>query len=211
MDSMDQIREAFKKVREDMDFLKNEIIKLSQEINEIKTKDSFNKIPTDETNIHTDTIPLPTDISPFKPLKAQNLAISTGNEGVPTNRQTDQQTDQQTQKSMNSMENAFKMLNSLDGVKKEIRLKFKDLTEQEFLVFSTLYQMEDQGEICDYKVLSKKLNLSESSVRDYIGKLIKKDIPVEKVKIKNKNVQLSLSSDLKKAASLSTILQLRGL
>jgi hypothetical protein len=211
MDSMDQIREAFKKVKEDMDFLKEEILSLNREIKEIRVQSSERTIPTEKTDIHTDAIPIPTDISPFKPLKAQNLAISTGNEGVPTNRQTNQQTDQQTEKRENSMENALKVLNSLDSVKREIRLKFKDLTEQEFLVFSTLYQMDDQREICDYKVLSKKLNLSESSVRDYIGKLIKKDIPVEKAKIKNKNVQLSLSSDLKKVASLSTILQLRSL
>ena len=43
---------------------------------------------------------------PYNPLKAQNMVISTGNEGVPTDRQTDQQTDQQTDKgSYNQMNN----------------------------------------------------------------------------------------------------------
>ena len=63
----------------------------------------------------------------------------------------------------------------------------------------------------DYKTLSKRLNLTESSIRDYIGKLIKKGIPVEKIKLNNKNIQLSISPNLKKIASLSTILQLRGI
>lgn len=221
MDLADQVRDAFKKVKEDMDSLRQEISQLAlefKEIKEIRPQSPEKTNLTDKPLSSTDSLSVPTtintlsaEISLFKPQKDQNMDISTGNEGVPTNRQTNQQTDQQTQKRENSMENALKLLNSLDSVKKEIRLRFKELTEQEFLVFSTLYQMEDQGEICDYKVLSKRLNLSESSVRDYIGKLIKKDIPVEKVKIKNKNVQLSLSSDLKKAASLSTILQLRDL
>jgi biotin operon repressor len=63
----------------------------------------------------------------------------------------------------------------------------------------------------DYKSLSERLNLSESSIRDYIGKLINKGIPVEKKKINNKSIQLSISQNLKKIATLSTILTLRGL
>ncbi len=153
----------------------------------------------------------PTDLPPFKALKPQNLPISSGNEGVPTDKPTDQQTNQQIKIGENSMENALKVLNSLDNIKKEIRLKFKDLTEQEFLVFSTLYQLEESEGNCDYKTLSEKLGLSESSVRDYIGKLIKKGIPLDKMKIKNKNVKLSISPNLKKIVSLNTILQLRGI
>ena len=127
-------------------------------------------------------------------------------------RQTDRHINSQPKKDRNSFENALKALESLDGVKKEIRLKFKRLTEQEFLVFTTIYQLENEGkEEINYSEISQRLGLTESSIRDYVGKLIKKGVPVDKHKINNKTIYLSISQNLKKIASLSTILQLRGL
>ncbi len=103
------------------------------------------------------------------------------------------------------------MLDSLDNIKKEIRLKFKRLTDQEILVFTTLYQIDEETGPTDYKTIAKKIGLTESSIRDYIGRLIKKGIPVDKKRINNKIIQLSISQNLKKIASLPTILQLRDL
>ncbi|HTY44341.1 MAG TPA: winged helix-turn-helix transcriptional regulator, partial [Patescibacteria group bacterium] len=100
---------------------------------------------------------------------------------------------------------------SLDNIKKGIRLKFKELTEQEFLVFSAIYQMDSEKGFSDYRSIAQKLGLSESSVRDYVGKLIKKEIPVDKIKINNKNIRISVSEKLKKIVSLNTIFQLRGI
>ena len=79
------------------------------------------------------------------------------------------------------------------------------------LVFSTIYQLEEEQGTTDHKTLSKKLNLSESSIRDYVGRIIKKGIPVEKKRINNKHIQLTISDNLKKIATLSTILQLRDI
>jgi len=79
------------------------------------------------------------------------------------------------------------------------------------LVFSTIYQLEEEAVLIDYKSLSKKLNLTESSIRDYVGRLIKKGIPVEKTKINNKMIRLSISEKLKKIAPLPVIFQLREL
>ena len=80
------------------------------------------------------------------------------------------------------------------------------------MVFTAIYQLEDEGKKeINYSEISKRLNLTESSIRDYVGNLIKKGIPIEKHKINNKTICLSISQDLKKIASLSTILQLRGL
>ena len=111
----------------------------------------------------------------------------------------------------NPIDHAAKILDSLDGIKKEIRLKFKRLTPQEMLVFSALYNLEEESAPVDYKAIASNLELTESSIRDYIGKLIKKGIPVEKKRINNKTIALSVSSNLKRIASLSTILQLRDL
>ena len=167
--------------------------------------------------------------------------ISTGNDGVPTNQPTNQQTNQHppishgnlpqndskplpsTQEissfqpkysksdKISHLEQVSNVLDTLDNIKKEIRTKFKRLTSQEMLVFSSIYSLEDEGFTVDYFLLSQKLGLSEISIRDYIRKLIKKSIPIEKTKEDNKKVQLSVSPNLKKMASLSTILSLKSL
>jgi hypothetical protein len=223
---MDQIKAAFQKVKQDMDSMNEEIniLKqflsenrellstlnekiqdLTQQISKINDKElKFN--PTDNFQNSTISTNNPTDNLPFKPLNNQNLAFSIGNQGVPTNKQINQQTNQQIENT--SFGEAIGILNSLDNIKKEIRTKFKKITDQEFLVFSTIYQMEEEGNV-DYRSLSQKLNLTETSIRDYIGKLIKKGIPVEKTKINNKMVQLSISKNLRKIAPLPVIFQLR--
>lgn len=221
---MDVIKESFRKVKEDMDFLKEELNSLREQIKELKTSLSITsstsiskaQIPTNPALNSTDSKDIPTHNSPFTSLKPLISGISSGNEGVPTDKQTNQQTNQHTQNTPNSpsnrsMEDALELLGSLDNIKKEIRLKFKDLTEQEFLVFSMIYQLDEEQGYSNYRILSQKLNLSESSVRDYVGKLIKKEIPVDKIKINNKNIKLSISKNLKKIVSLNTILQLREL
>ncbi len=229
----DQIKNAFQKVKQDIDSINNEITlinsfltenkgRLSQIDNSLRElsdkmteliakKEVFISTQNPTQKYQNPTIPAdrPTDNSPFNPLKYQKQAFSTGNEGVPADRQTDQQTDQQ--KENVSFGNALNVLNSLDTIKKEIRNKFKRLTEQEFLVFSTIYQLEEEIGYVDYKSISQRLNLTESSIRDYIGKLIKKGVPVDKTRINNKMIQLSISEKLKKVVSLPLILQLREL
>jgi DNA-binding MarR family transcriptional regulator len=204
---MDPLKEAFRKIKEDMDLLRGEILSLNQDIREIRDKLDANTSPTHNPLTSTDISINPTGIPLFKALKPQNIPLSTGNEGVPTDRQTNQQTNQQTEKA--SFNKALEVLNSLDNLKKEIRNKFKRITDQEFLVFSTIYQIEEESGSVDYRTLSQKLNLTESSIRDYVGKLIKKGIPVDKIKINNKMVQLSISEKLKKVTPLPVIFQLR--
>jgi DNA-binding MarR family transcriptional regulator len=218
------IKVAFNKVKQDIDFLAQEINILKQFLSENNEKLSkidnnledlslqlsklnSTHIPTDNPKNPTNPTHIPTDNPPLMPLKEQNMPFSTGNEGVPTDRQTNQQTNQQIEKA--SFNNAIEVLNSLDSLKKEIRNKFKRITDQEFLVFSTIYQIEEETGAVDYRTISQRLNLTESSIRDYVGKLIKKGIPVDKIKINNKMVQLSISEKLKKIAPLPVIFQLR--
>ncbi len=251
---MDKVKEAFYKVKKDIDSLYKEvdsikeILKITRQemINICEILKNVNKnieeISLEKTKKPLETLfvqskPLPaqgypkqtssthpsTHDSSLEPLKHQNKAFSTGNQGVPTDRQTDRQTDIQhtfslkqppnldRTASLDSIDNAAKILDSLDSIKKEIRLKFKRLTDQELLVFSTLYQLDEEEGYTEYKTLANKLNLTESSIRDYVGRLIKKGIPVEKKRINNKIIHLSISKNLKKIASLSTILQLRDL
>jgi hypothetical protein len=111
---------------------------------------------------------------------------------------------------INEFEKAKQILDSLDNIKKEIRIKFKRLTSQEMMVFAKLYSLEEQGiEEITYKIIAQQLNLSESSIRDYINKIHKKGIPMLKKRLNNKKITLTISKDLKQVASLATIYQLR--
>ena len=229
---MDYIKEAFQKVKQDMDFLTQEVnllklgltetrekmIELCEIIKGLNYKISLSNryiTPADESQNSAHPTDSPTLRQEIGGLKTENMPISTGNEGVPTDKQTNRQTDISTQispeKDGNSLNNALEILNSLDNLKKELRLRFKRLTEQELLIFSTIYQLEEEKGYADYKTLSQKLKLSESSIRDYVQRLIKKGVSIEKKRINNKIIQLSISTNLKKIASLSTILKLRDL
>jgi chromosome segregation ATPase len=235
---MDHIRDAFDKVKQDisslkqeLEFLRNALVETRNEMidicailqnllkkteniekqqKELENNSSTQNLEKQTVSTHPSTHP-----SPFKPLKPQILPISTGNGGVPTDRQTDRQTHRQTQNTQeiqkNPVDNAVEILDSLSTIKKEIRLKFRRLTEQEMLIFSTIYQLEEENGHTDYKTVSEKLKLTESSIRDYVGRLIKKGIPVEKTKINNKSIQLKISGNLKKITNLPTIMKLRDL
>ena len=233
---MDHIKESFQRVKQDISFLNQELGFLKKELTEtrekiaeiceilIKINKKVGKRASTQEPLKTTSSTHPsTHLTPFKPLKPLNLPISTGNQGVSTDRQTDRQTDKNTEnlfeisqkeiqpRSQDTIEDAAKIIDSLDRLKKEIRLKFKRLTEQEVLVFSTIYQLDEEEGHTDYKKVAKRLNLTESSIRDYVGRLIKKGIPVDKKRINNKNISLSISHNLKKIASLSTILKLRDI
>ena len=225
---MDPVKDAFDKVKQDIEFLKYELNNLRKGVVETRERmieicEIIKKIDektesvasTHKPKIQTLPTSSSTHDSSLEALKHQNLHISTGNEGVSTDRQTDRQTHRQTQNepkiTENSFDSALEMLESLDSIKKEIRLQFKRLTEQEILIFSAIYQIEEEQGYANYKLLAERLNLTESSVRDYVGRLIQKGIPVEKKKVNNKQIQLFISQNLKKIAPLSTILQLRDL
>jgi len=221
--------------------LHNEIIEIkNSKIPEFKHISPLNATPTDNP-IHIPTnqqiiktsISNPTDRQTVPQeiggLKDPNSQFSTGNEGVPTDRQTYQPTDQQTpfnkeigipNRDFNSsnenievnIKKASEILDSLDKLKKDIRQKFKKLTSQEMTVFSCIYQLSEQNpNNTTYRMIAENLKLSESSIRDYVLKIISKGIPLKKEKIDNKKVVLSVSNDLKKIATLSTIIQLREL
>lgn len=247
----DKLREAFQKVKEDMVLLKESLTSISLELSQIKRTFIQTNKPTDRPTlpIITSTVPQrnPTeegisqtneqhvsDKDDFKALKTPFSGFSTGNKGVPTDRQTDQQTDRQTpiayenshpkenpsQKfaldkysfdSLTEVERVAHVVNSLDALRKDLRRQFKQLTSQEMLVFSTIYQLSDLSLDIDYSMLAQKTGLTESSIRDYVLKLLRKGIPIQKKREKNKKILLSVSPEFKRIASLETLISLRNL
>lgn len=237
---MDPIKEAFDKIKQDILLLKEQLNSITIQLNNLTTenlslKNSLINSQTNPTHLPTQQDPListpthlPTHEFDLEYSKIQNNDLSMRNRGVPTDKPTDRQTNQQTDnlniessynpsisnnfKESNSFERASEILGTLDSIKKEIRLKFKRLTPQEMLIFTTLYSLEEQdiGDIT-YKVISQHLRLSESSVRDYITKLKSKGIPIQKNRLNNKQISLKISSDLKKITNLPTIIRLRDI
>jgi len=223
----ENLKLAFSKVKEDINFLNNEILDLKILLNKINKKIDDLTNQTENTTIrhlNQTNNPYKTDIpthystvpQEIEGLKRLNFNVSTGNEGVSTDRQTDNKTDRQTdistEKTIESeIKEVSEILESLDSIKRGIRLKFKHLTPQEMSVFSTIYQLGELEQELTYKIISKHLKLSESSIRDYVQRMINKGIPIKKQKINNKKICLSISLELKKIATLSTIIQLREL
>ncbi len=184
-----------KEIKEELSILKKALAEIQQKVTPIQTTASIQ----------------PTKNWGFKPLNAKILDISTGNQGVPTDRQTDQQTHKIGElKQKDPFLEATKLITTLDSLKEEIGGLFKQLTKQELLVLTTIYQMDEEDKNCDYKTLSEYLNLSQSSIRDYIGKLTNKGVPLIKRKINNKQITLSVAESFKRTISLSNLSSFRN-
>jgi hypothetical protein len=215
---MDPIKDAFSKVKQDMDLLKVEIDTLKQTIEELTR--TIQQIPQDQqTNISITPTHNLIELSKqsLYGLESPKSEVSIGNEGVPTNQQTNKPTNQRIGNEgvpskvqhINQLERAHEILTSLDELKKEVRIKFKRLTEQEMLIFTIIYSSQEQGFIVDYPLIASKTGLSEISIRDYVRKIILKGIPLEKLKINNKKIALQVSAQLKQIASIDTLQTLR--
>jgi hypothetical protein len=221
---MDPIKEAFLRIKEEISSLKEEISNLSKRISIIETP-QVNSYPTLQTGHPTDnSTQNPTLPQEIRGSKTSFIDVSTGNKGVSTDNSTNKPTNQQTNKSslgepphfekdpFLALERAKSALDSLDSIKKEIRIRFKRLTNKEMMVFSTIYALEERGiDEITYKLLANNLNLTESSIRDYINRLILKGIPLRKLRLNNKTIYLKIDDDFQKIASLQTLLKLREL
>jgi hypothetical protein len=215
---MDPIKEAFTRIKEDISYLYNEIEEIKLLLNELKSQQSNQ--PTNQHQNTTLQSSIPTPLLQYS-LKSEKTSISTRNEGVPTNQPTNQQTNQHpfistpthTVSSVNDridhIKKVSEILGTLDDLKKEVRLKFKKLTDQEMNIYSAIYQLEEQGLVVDYPLLAQKTNLSEISIRDYIRKILYKGIPLQKQKESNKRIIVGIPIELKRITSLNTLLQLR--
>lgn len=209
----DQITQTDRQLRHLEDYIKQKL-----PINKTDIQTQNDNYPSDR-HINKTIISSQTDTSthilPFQASKVQNIGFSTGNKGVSTDRQTIRQTDTSTGNEgvigQKKLFNASSVLSQLDDLKKEIYFKIKKLTGQEMLVLSSIYQYEDQGHLVDYAFLAKNLNLTQSSIRDYVQRISLKGIPLDKEKINNKRIILHIPQELRKLATLNTLMELRDL
>ena len=232
MDFLDIVKISFEKLREEVWELRKELIFLKQELNELKSeRSSLNPQKVQQT------------------LQIKTNLISSGNRGVPADRQTDTQTfdtpsfpvedkpstdfdtstHNQTQTSTHRQQIPQKLRHfdtSLDtkiqktpqiedlthlmeALKTDLKQKFKELTKQEFYIFSVLFTLDKTEKNVTYNNLATQTSLTSSSIRDYIQRIIQKGIPIIKEKLNNKLTVLKIPSELRNLATLDNLMRLR--
>ncbi|MBS3162887.1 HTH domain-containing protein [Candidatus Woesearchaeota archaeon] len=99
-----------------------------------------------------------------------------------------------------------------EELKADLNKTFFSLTNREFKVFSAIYSLEEQNKApATYQELAQFLDLSSSSIRDYISELIRKGTPIVKEKNRNGMVYVSISKEFRSLNLMSKLLSLRSL
>jgi len=171
------VKLSFSKAKEDINQLENEISTLKELLNS-KIKeigDLKEKIDNLVNKQHLEHI--------LNDKKRDSI----GNDGVCANMQTVMQTLVHIPKHINTIKNIEKDINSL----------FQTLTKQEFLIFLTIYQFEEEKQPITYKLISAYLKLSPGCIRTHITNLLQKGAPIIKSKINNKITLLAINPDFK--------------
>lgn len=158
------VRNSFIKARKHMDSLEKDIKAQKAEIQEVKAllkeltepKQPISKESKDET-----------------PSKLEIQKSSTGNEGV------------------YSLTHSFTHsltthINNKKNMDKTLKKAFSRLTRQEFLIFLTIYQLEDEIKDVTHSHLAQKLSLTEGCIRSYVSSIIRKGLPLTRQKVNNK-------------------------
>lgn len=219
--SFKRIKKEMFFLKEEINFLKNQLSKTNHSLNYLNVHLNHHLIKTKEPS--TSTI----NIQQIDKNPAQNISynedlshkstISIGNEGVPADSQqtVNRQILEENQGKSVEQENREKQDINLDklslileDLKKELRQKFKNLTNQELLIFSLIYTLNEELSEVSYKDIALKANLTESSVRDYISRLEHKGIPLIKEKKNNKRIILKIPDELKHISTLDNLTKL---
>ena len=201
------LRNSFAKIKEDMSYLQKELTIIRQEIAEIKQILHSSTYATEVRHpAHN-----PAHNMPNYDLKPQNFHSSIGNDGVPADRQQTDNRQINTLKRTSEPISKSDISSFINTLKQDLKEKFKQLTKKEFVIFSILYTLEEEKENVNYKDIALRTGLTESSVRDYIARLIHKGIPIIKEKINNKIIILRLPRELKDITTLSSLTKLKNL
>jgi len=169
------VRNSFKKARDHMDSLETQIKAQKEEIQTIKAL---------LEQIRDQKIPNSNEFRQEEPSKLEIPKSSIGNEGVYS----------LTHSVTHSL---IKHINNLNNLEKTLKKAFSRLTKQEFLVFLTIYQLEDEISEVTHSHLAQKLKLTEGCIRSYVSSIIRKGLPLTRQKINNKLTILHISSEFR--------------
>ncbi|MEK6936499.1 MAG: hypothetical protein AABW58_00335 [Nanoarchaeota archaeon] len=212
LDEKEKIKQSFLKVKEDMESLKTQLNEVKSLITElIKNQNSEQKL----------------DSKPETTQEVPSEMSSTGNQGVYTNihsfihshmhsfnkhsaniQQTNMQTNPQINSHLAKQTQQFPKEWSQANLT-DIDSMFLTLTKGEFLCFLTIFQLEeDLNRGVSYLELSRQLSLSEGCIRTYVSQMLKKAVPLQKIRLNNKLTLLLIDKSFR---SLNLKLRLMNL
>lgn len=165
------VKASFSKARAHMDGIENELNSQKNQLNELK--ELIKSLNSKLSSIYS-------SLEHKKPVLDNKKISSTGNKGVV---------------SLTHSLNNHSL--TQQNLKKDLLETFQRLTKQEFMVFLTIYQLEEENGPISYQALAQKLELSEACIRSYVSRLIRLNLPLEKIKRNNKVVYLSLSKNFR--------------
>ena len=238
-EEMDGIRAELSQMREELSYLTDSVEAVLGHLEEQKQEESAKRcakssadVPRNAPNFTERFIKKGQDVPNFDfgtseevsahfPPKSGELApkddFSIGNRGVSALRQQIGNT-QATDPSPSSFQNSIPpelsgssghLQENVERLKKVLQASFKSLTKQEFVIFSTLYQMEEElKRPVSYSELAIRANLTPNSLRDYISKLIVKKVPIIKEKHNNKQILLKIAPELRNIETLGNLIRL---
>jgi hypothetical protein len=205
------IKTSFQKVKESILALDKRISVVESDISSIKTMldsalSSHNKDNYSSDESKTTQTP---EFNVLKAPKPQIQESSIGNEGVPLRHSDDTAPTKRRQTDTPTTPNSEEYTH-IQTLKKELNSRFLSLTEAQFNVFMTIYQLEEEkGNPVTYAEVAKHIMISQSSVRDYVSDLILRNIPLTKHKSPNRKIYLSIKKEFRNLKILENLLALR--
>lgn len=218
----DKIKEAFQKIREDISFLYQEILDIKKEIQELKeyfsyateVRHSADKSGSYSGNYQGDRPYFDSSIGNIGVPSVSQQTLGSHSAHLKRTSEALETSDEESQINMNAVDKSSfifdkNIKNLLADMKNDLKSKFQSLTKQEFLVFSVLYVLEEEMKNVSYKELAQRTGLTESSVRDYISRIIRKGIPIVKNKVNNRQILVKIPSELREIATLDSLSKLK--
>jgi len=100
----------------------------------------------------------------------------------------------------------------IEEIKADLNKVFLSLTNREFKVFMAIYSLEEQhSSPTTYSELAQNLDVSASSIRDYISELIRKGAPIKKEKSRNGVAYVSVLPEFKSLNLISKLIAFRSI
>jgi len=222
-------------LREQLNQVNSNLLALN---NELKNQKILSKTPKKEPNTYPAHIQQKAQNPADNPYYNKDISpistISTGNRGVPTDSQQivnrhpthkiEEKQEEEYEKIISTTTQESSVDKSsvsdikeikidnlsviLEKLKKDLKQKFKNLTNQEILVFSIIYTLNEELSEVSYKDIALKANLTEGSIRDYVSRLEHKGIPLIKEKKNNKLILIKIPDELKNLTTLDNLTKL---
>ena len=193
------------KIRSSFSNVKNDIFSIGNQVKDIERETNAQKKDISEINSKLET--LNTSIKEIKGILESFNEDSTGNDGVINNHQ--QSTINNHQQSTINNQHLNISSTDLKELEKGFSQLFKNLTDREFSVFMAIFELEKQLNEANYTQIANRLNLTETTVRGTVNRLLSKNLPVRKERLFNGKTSLSLKKDFHDLNLLQKLIRLR--